>query len=109
MMVDVRSPDEFTGKLLAPPHLPQEQPQVPGHIPGATKIPWSKAANRVGSSTNHRIDLRALYEGAKIMPLAGEGGLVLYRMEQTVLAHLVWCRRAARLPDVRDYDGSWTE
>ncbi|MGH9197617.1 MAG: sulfurtransferase, partial [Acidimicrobiia bacterium] len=41
--VDVRSPEEFRGELLAPPHLPQEQAQVPGHIPGAANITWSKA------------------------------------------------------------------
>jgi len=44
-LVDVRSPDEFSGKLLAPAHLPQEQSQRPGHIPTAVNVPWSKAAN----------------------------------------------------------------
>jgi thiosulfate/3-mercaptopyruvate sulfurtransferase len=44
-LVDVRSPDEFSGKILAPAHLPQEQSQRPGHIPGAINVPWSKAAN----------------------------------------------------------------
>ncbi|MGH2730004.1 MAG: sulfurtransferase, partial [Actinomycetota bacterium] len=47
--VDVRSPEEFRGELLAPPHLPQEQAQVPGHIPGAANITWSKAANEDGT------------------------------------------------------------
>src|SRR5918995_2912439 len=47
--IDVRSPEEFRGELLAPPHLPQEQAQVPGHIPGASNITWSKAANDDGT------------------------------------------------------------
>jgi 3-mercaptopyruvate sulfurtransferase SseA len=47
--VDVRSPEEFRGELLAPPHLPQEQAQVPGHIPGASNITWSKAAREDGT------------------------------------------------------------
>jgi len=49
-LVDVRSPDEFTGKLLAPAHLPQEQAQRAGHIPTAKNVPWSKAANDDGTS-----------------------------------------------------------
>src|SRR5690349_24772180 len=48
-LVDVRSPDEFTGKLLAPAHLPQEQAQRAGHIPTAKNVPWSKAANDDGT------------------------------------------------------------
>ena len=48
-LVDVRSPDEFSGKLLAPAHLPQEQSQRGGHIPTALNVPWSKAANEDGT------------------------------------------------------------
>ncbi|HEY6547466.1 MAG TPA: rhodanese-like domain-containing protein, partial [Vicinamibacteria bacterium] len=48
-MVDVRSPAEFSGEVLAPPHLPQEQAQVPGHIPGAANVPWASAAQEDGS------------------------------------------------------------
>ncbi len=48
-LVDVRSPDEFSGKILAPAHLPQEQSQRPGHVPSAINIPWSKAANEDGT------------------------------------------------------------
>src|SRR5204863_9573219 len=48
-LVDVRSPEEYRGEKLAPDHLPQEQAQVPGHIPGAANIPWAKAANDDGS------------------------------------------------------------
>ena len=48
-LVDVRSPDEFSGKILAPAHLPQEQSQRPGHITGAINVPWSKTANDNGT------------------------------------------------------------
>ncbi len=48
-LIDVRSPDEFSGKILAPAHLPQEQSQRPGHIPGAINVPWSRAANEDGT------------------------------------------------------------
>ncbi|MEP7179224.1 MAG: sulfurtransferase, partial [Pseudonocardiales bacterium] len=48
-LIDVRSPDEFSGKLLAPAHLPQEQSQRGGHIPTALNVPWSKAANEDGT------------------------------------------------------------
>src|SRR6266436_6154034 len=48
-LVDVRSPDEFTGRLLAPPHLPQEQAQRGGHVPTAKNVPWSKAAEEDGT------------------------------------------------------------
>ncbi|MBC3992048.1 Hsp70 family protein [Streptomyces sp. AC563] len=61
-LVDVRSPDEFSGKLLAPAHLPQEQSQRPGHVPSARNIPWSKAANDDGTFKSDD-ELKALYEG----------------------------------------------
>src|SRR5436189_3521901 len=58
-LVDVRSPDEFSGKLLAPAHLPQEQSQRGGHIPTAINVPWSKAANEDGTFKSDD-DLRKL-------------------------------------------------
>src|SRR5947209_6205352 len=63
--VDVRSPEEYRGDLLAPPHLPQEQAQVPGHIPGAANVPWSKAANEDGTFKSAD-DLKELYAGVGI-------------------------------------------
>jgi thiosulfate/3-mercaptopyruvate sulfurtransferase len=106
MMVDVRSPAEFTGEMLAPPHLPQEQPQVPGHIPGASNIPWSKAANEDGSFKSAD-DLRALSEGAKILPT---GEVVTYCRIGERSSH-TWFVLTELLgyPGVRNYDGSWTE
>src|SRR2546421_291755 len=63
--VDVRSPEEYRGEKLAPDHLPQEQAQVPGHIPGAANITWSKAANDDGSFKSAD-ELAELYGGAGI-------------------------------------------
>jgi thiosulfate/3-mercaptopyruvate sulfurtransferase len=106
MLVDVRSPAEFTGEILAPPHLPQEQSQVPGHIPGARNIPWSKAANEDGTFKSAD-DLRALYEGADIVP---NGAVVTYCRIGERSAH-TWFVLTELLgyPNVRNYDGSWTE
>ena len=105
-LVDVRSPDEFSGKLLAPAHLPQEQAQRAGHIPTARNIPWSKAANDDGTFRSDE-ELRALYE---------EAGVDLTKPT------IAYCRIGERsshtwfalhellgLPDVKNYDGSWTE
>jgi thiosulfate/3-mercaptopyruvate sulfurtransferase len=105
--VDVRSPAEFTGELTAPPHLPQEQPYVPGHIPGARNIPWSNSVNDDGSFKSPE-ELQALYEDAGVSP--NGGSIVAYcrigeRSSHTwfVLSELL------RFPRVRNYDGSWTE
>jgi len=104
-LVDVRSPDEFTGKIIAPPGLP-ETAQRAGHIPGAKNIPWSKAVNEDG--TFKTVDeLEQLYQGAGIDPAKPT---VAYcrigeRSSHTwfVLHYLLgW-------PKVRNYDGSWTE
>ncbi|MBE7188321.1 sulfurtransferase, partial [Jatrophihabitans endophyticus] len=59
-LIDVRSPDEFSGKLLAPAHLPQEQSQRAGHIPTALNVPWSKTANEDGTFKSDD-DIRAIY------------------------------------------------
>src|SRR5690606_31542289 len=64
-LVDVRSPDEFTGKLLAPAHLPQEAAQRAGHVPTARNIPWSKAANDDGTFKSEE-ELRKLYSEAGV-------------------------------------------
>jgi thiosulfate/3-mercaptopyruvate sulfurtransferase len=104
--VDVRSPEEFRGELLAPPHLPQEQAQVPGHIPGAANIPWSKAAAEDGSFKPDQ-DLQALYEGAGITQdketiaycRIGERSAHTWFVLHELLSH----------QSVKNYDGSWTE
>ncbi|MBX6351094.1 MAG: sulfurtransferase [Clostridia bacterium] len=104
-LVDVRSPQEFTGEVLAPPGLP-ETAQRGGHIPTAANIPWSKAANEDGTFKSAD-ELRALYEGAGIR---GDREVVAYcrigeRSSHTwfVLHELLGYER------VKNYDGSWTE
>jgi thiosulfate/3-mercaptopyruvate sulfurtransferase len=105
-LVDVRSPEEYRGEKLAPPHLPQEQAQVPGHIPGAVNVPWSKAANDDG--TFRSVDeLRELYRSAGIV---ADGDVVSYCRIGERAAH-TWFVLSELLgyPGVRNYDGSWTE
>jgi thiosulfate/3-mercaptopyruvate sulfurtransferase len=104
--VDVRSPEEFSGQLLAPPHLPQEQPYVAGHIPGACNIPWSKAANEDGTF-KPADDLRALYEGEGITP-AGET-IAYCRIGERSSHTWFVLHELIGHPNVRNYDGSWTE
>ncbi|HSL09395.1 MAG TPA: sulfurtransferase [Pseudonocardiaceae bacterium] len=105
-LIDVRSPDEFSGKILAPAHLPQEAAQRPGHIPTALNVPWSKAANEDGTFKSDD-ELQALY---------GAAGLDESR------STIAYCRIGERsshtwfvlhellgYSDVKNYDGSWTE
>jgi thiosulfate/3-mercaptopyruvate sulfurtransferase len=105
-LIDVRSPDEFAGRLLAPAHLPQEQSQRPGHIPTAHNVPWSKAANDDGTFRSDE-ELRALYEGAGL-DLSGD--VIAYCRIGERSAH-TWfvLHELLDLPRVRNYDGSWTE
>jgi thiosulfate/3-mercaptopyruvate sulfurtransferase len=105
-LIDVRSPDEFSGKLLAPAHLPQEQSQRGGHIPTALNVPWSKAANEDGTFKSDE----------QLADLYAEAGL------NTAKDTIAYCRIGERSshtwfvlhellghPNVKNYDGSWTE
>ena len=105
-LIDVRSPDEFSGRLLAPAHLPQEQSQRAGHIPTALNVPWSKAANEDGTFRSDG-QLADLYTGAGL---------------DTVKDTIAYCRIGERSShtwfvlhellghqNVKNYDGSWTE
>ncbi|BBX29288.1 sulfurtransferase [Mycolicibacterium alvei] len=105
-LVDVRSPDEFSGKILAPAHLPQEQSQRPGHIPGAINVPWSKAANEDGTFKSDE-DLAALYAAAG---LDGEKETIAYCRIGERSSH-TWFVLQELLghQNVKNYDGSWTE
>jgi thiosulfate/3-mercaptopyruvate sulfurtransferase len=105
-MVDVRSPEEFRGELLAPPHLPQEQAQVPGHIPGASNIPWAKAVNEDGTFKSAE-ELKKLYETEGITP---DKSVVAYCRIGERSSH-TWFVLSELLgyPEVKNYDGSWTE
>jgi thiosulfate/3-mercaptopyruvate sulfurtransferase len=105
-LVDVRSPDEFTGKILAPAHLPQEQSQRPGHIPSAINVPWSKAANEDGTFKSDE-ELSALYAAAG---LDGEKETIAYCRIGERSSH-TWFVLSELLghENVKNYDGSWTE
>ncbi len=105
-LVDVRSPGEYSGELLAPANLPQEGAQRGGHIPGAANIPWAQAVQEDGTFKPAE-ELRALYGGKGVTP------------DKEVIAY---CRIGERsshswfvlsyllgYPTVRNYDGSWTE
>lgn len=104
--VDVRSPEEYRGELLAPPHLPQEQAQVPGHIPGAANITWSKAANEDGTFKSAD-ELKALYEGAGIT--SDKSTIAYCRIGERSSHTWFVLRELLGYKDVRNYDGSWTE
>ncbi|MGI5524190.1 sulfurtransferase [Micromonospora sp. CA-259024] len=105
-LVDVRSPDEFAGRLLAPAHLPQEQAQRAGHIPTALSVPWSKAANEDGTFRSDD-ELRKIYGDAGLDDSKetiaycriGERSSHTWFVLQELLGHR----------NVKNYDGSWTE
>lgn len=105
-LADVRSPDEFSGKILAPAHLPQEQSQRPGHIPGAINVPWSKAASEDGTFKSDE-ELAAIYAAAGLDDnretiaycRIGERSSHTWFVLQELLGH----------KNVKNYDGSWTE
>ncbi|MGW4367360.1 sulfurtransferase [Nocardia takedensis] len=105
-LVDVRSPDEFSGKILAPAHLPQEQSQRPGHIPSAINVPWSKAANEDGTFKSDA-ELTEIYKEAG---LDGEKDTIAYCRIGERSSH-TWFVLQELLghQNVKNYDGSWTE
>src|SRR5579859_1572561 len=105
-LVDVRSPDEFSGKLLAPAHLPQEQSQRPGHIPSAKNIPWSKAANDDGTFKSDE-ELKALYEGEGVD--LSKDTIAYCRIGERSAHTWFVLHELLDQPNVKNYDGSWTE
>lgn len=105
-MVDVRSPKEFTGEILAPPEYPTEHAQRGGHIPGASNIPWSQAVKDDGTFKSVE-ELKQIYQSKGIIP---DKEIIAYcrigeRSSHTwfVLKYLLG------YPNVKNYDGSWTE
>ncbi|HEX7321627.1 MAG TPA: sulfurtransferase [Mycobacterium sp.] len=105
-LIDVRSPEEFAGKILAPAHLPQEQSQQRGHVPSAINVPWSRAANEDGTFKSDEA-LAKLYADAG---LDGQKDTIAYcrigeRSSHTWFAlHELLGHR-----NVKNYDGSWME
>ena len=105
-LVDVRSPKEFTGEILAPPEYPTEHAQRGGHIPGAANIPWAQAVSDDGTFKTAD-ELKTLYESKNVTP---DKEVIAYcrigeRSSHTwfVLKYLLG------FPNVKNYDGSWTE
>src|SRR5450755_3593467 len=105
-LVDVRSPDEFSGKLLAPAHLPQEQSQRGGHIPTAKNIPWSKAANDDGTFRSDD-ELRTLYGDAGVD--FGKDTIAYCRIGERSAHTWFVLHEILDQANVKNYDGSWTE
>lgn len=105
-LVDVRSPDEFTGKLLAPAHLPQEQAQRAGHIPTARSIPWSKAANDDGTFKSDD-ELSKLYGDAGVD--FGKDTIAYCRIGERSAHTWFVLHELLDQANVKNYDGSWTE
>src|SRR5436309_2363789 len=104
--VDVRSPEEYRGELLAPAHLPQEQAQVGGHIPGAANVPWSRAANEDGTFKSAD-QLKKLYEDAGITP--GKEVIAYCRIGERSAHTWFVLHELLGYKNVENYDGSWTE
>ena len=105
-LIDVRSPDEYAGRLLAPAHLPQEQAQRGGHVPTAVNVPWSKAARDDGTFKSDD-ELRKLYADAGLDPAKDT---IAYCRIGECSAH-TWfvLHELLDQPHVKNYDGSWTE
>ena len=107
VLVDVRSPKEFSGEITAPPEYPMEHAQRGGHIPGASNIPWASAVNDADGTFKAVDELKKIYESKGVTP---DRDVICYcrigeRSSHTwfVLKYLLG------YPQVRNYDGSWTE
>ena len=105
-LIDVRSPDEYAGRLLAPAHLPQEQAQRAGHVPTSLNVPWSKNANDDGTFKSDD-DLRKLYDEVGIDD--SKDTIALCRIGER--SSLTWfvLNELLGFKNVKNYDGSWTE
>ena len=105
-LVDVRSPDEYTGKKLHMPEYPQEGALRGGHIPSAQNIPWAQAANEDGTFKS-REQLEALYTGKGITP---DKDVIAYcRIGERSSHSWFVLKYLLGYKNVRNYDGSWTE
>ena len=102
-LVDVRSPDEFTGKVIAPPGM-TETAQRGGHIPGALNVPWSKAANEDGTFKSYD-ELKQLYAAVN----SGQDTIAYCRIGERSSHTWFVLKYLLGFDNVRNYDGSWTE
>ena len=105
-LIDVRSPDEFAGRLLAPAHLPQEAAQIAGHIPTAGNVPWSKAANDDGTFKKDE-ELKELYAQAGLDE--GKDTIAYCRIGERSSHTWFVLNEILGYPNVKNYDGSWSE
>lgn len=106
-LVDVRSPDEFTGKIIAPPDLP-ETAQRGGHIPGATSVPWTSAVNTDNGTFKSADDLKNIYiDGAGVDP--SKDTIAYCRIGERSSHTWFVLKYLLGLENCKNYDGSWTE
>src|SRR5690349_2347337 len=105
-LVDVRSPDEYAGRLLAPAHLPQEQAQRAGHIPTAASVPWSKAANDDGTFKSDD-ELKQIYSDAGVD--WSKDTIAYCRIGERSSHTWFVFHELLDQANVKNYDGSWTE
>ena len=106
VLVDVRSPAEFTGEITAPPEYPNEHAQRGGHIPGAVNIPWSQAVREDGTFKSPT-DLATLYQGKGV---TADNNVVTYcRIGERSSFSWFVLKYLLGYPNVKNYDGSWTE
>ena len=105
-LIDVRSPDEYAGRLLAPAHLPQEQAQRAGHVPTALSVPWSKAANEDGTFKSDD-ELREIYNAAGLDD--SKPTIAYCRIGERSSHTWFVLRELLGHGDVKNYDGSWAE
>ena len=106
-MVDVRSPKEFTGEITAPPEYPMEHAQRGGHIPGANNIPWATAVNDADGTFKSAEELKQIYESKGI---TSDKNVICYcRIGERSSHSWFVLKYLLGYPNVRNYDGSWTE
>jgi thiosulfate/3-mercaptopyruvate sulfurtransferase len=106
-LVDVRSPREFSGEVLAPPEYPTEHAQRGGHIPGAENIPWALVVNEADGTFKRRKDIEALYTQRGV---TSDKEVITYcRIGERSSHSWLVLKYLLGYPNVRNYDGSWTE
>ena len=107
VLVDVRSPKEFSGEITAPPEYPMEHAQRGGHIPGASNIPWASAVNDADGTFKAVDELRKIYESKGVTP---DRDVICYcRIGERSSHSWFVLKYLLGYPQVRNYDGSWTE
>jgi len=107
VLVDVRSPKEFSGEITAPPEYPMEHAQRGGHIPGANNIPWATAVNDADGTFKSVEELKQNYEPKGVTP---DKDVICYcRIGERSSHSWFVLKYLLGYPQVRNYDGSWTE